>query len=923
MGKRVIALDIETFYSDEYSLAGQKGLTMEHYIRNPEFEMQLLCLIDVKTGEQDHWDPQEHTQEQLVEMLDPENTIVVMHNMFFDAFALAFHYDIHFAEYIDTSALARWGLGDMHNGRAYWTLKAVSEYFGLKEKDRSALEAVKGKHREEIEGEQWDKFLEYCHDDALITAQAYTKFMEGPCKRMRPEALKVMSWTCHNWCNPRLHLDRKVLSDYAESVKDGRKKITKILGTTAKVLRSAPKFKALLESYGIEVGMKTSPTTKKEIPAFAKDDGWMKSAVHEPGMYGLLCRARLAMASNIGVTRADRLVGMSNRGHATVALQFCGATNTGRFSGCLTGDHCVTVLRNNQITPSILIEVRNSDLVWDGKEFVAHEGVKYSGRQEVISYQEITGTRCHPVLTRETGGYFSLEDAAESGYHIEIGGVPGAEHVKAALYGANNVEDKGICGVLSVWGKQALQGIGLIQGGAGVVPEVCLDGAYEGGGGSNTRHRSSHGGRQGTIHTGSSRHDGRGIRGPSGVGTVGETEVHKQESRTVQRLRRAWNRVQIQLAITGHRMGVGKFGCQAERPHDRQEEQRWSLRAWKSAVLNSLRAKPKSKEVCAQKNYRAVYDIVNCGPRHRFVANGKIVHNSDKVNWQNPPKELGDEPHPIRRSIVAPPGKILVSCDLSQIEARINAALAGQEDLLDVFRAGGDPYCFFGTDLFGRTITKADGPERFFSKMCILGLGYRMGWNRFFNECLHKYGMKDMTEMRAKETVNFYRKRYPAISGNWDKFDQIPVMMSRGQEFALGEGVQVNYFGGSSNELVVPTGFAMKYPKIRQVVNEDTGYNDWVYGAGKGYKMHGGITVENSCQCISGQVMEGQMATVIEAGVDIAMQVHDEVVVICDEAIAHDMGKWLVSVMSRSPDWWPELPLAAEYAVGKTFAEAK
>ena len=32
-----------------------------------------------------------------------------------------------------------------------------------------------------------------------------------------------------------------------------------------------------------------------------------------------------------------------------------------------------------------------------------------------------------------------------------------------------------------------------------------------------------------------------------------------------------------------------------------------------------------------------VYDIMNCGPRSRFVANGKVIHNSkgSAINMQN------------------------------------------------------------------------------------------------------------------------------------------------------------------------------------------------------------------------------------------------------------------------------------------------
>ena len=92
------------------------------------------------------------------------------------------------------------------------------------------------------------------------------------------------------------------------------------------------------------------------------------------------------------------------------------------------------------------------------------------------------------------------------------------------------------------------------------------------------------------------------------------------------------------------------------------------------------------------------YDILDCGPRNRFVANGKLVHNSggDKQNAQNLNRvDLRDPTSgALRMSWTAPKGHVIVVRDLGQIEARVLAYWAGQEDMLDMFRAGGDPYDF-------------------------------------------------------------------------------------------------------------------------------------------------------------------------------------------------------------------------------------
>ena len=112
-----------------------------------------------------------------------------------------------------------------------------------------------------------------------------------------------------------------------------------------------------------------------------------------------------------------------------------------------------------------------------------------------------------------------------------------------------------------------------------------------------------------------------------------------------------------------------------------------------------------------------VYDILNCGPRNRFVANGKLVHNSggDKINPQNLPRG-----GVLREAIQAPEGYRLVACDSSNIEARVLAWFAGQADLVQEFRDGADVYSSFASKIYGRPINKHDDPnERHVGKTCL------------------------------------------------------------------------------------------------------------------------------------------------------------------------------------------------------------
>ena len=66
----------------------------------------------------------------------------------------------------------------------------------------------------------------------------------------------------------------------------------------------------------------------------------------------------------------------------------------------------------------------------------------------------------------------------------------------------------------------------------------------------------------------------------------------------------------------------------------------------------------------------------------------------------------------LRKAIMAPDGHQLVVGDLSQIEPRVLAWLADYADMLDIFRAGGDPYAAFGSQMFNIPgLTKESHPD--------------------------------------------------------------------------------------------------------------------------------------------------------------------------------------------------------------------
>ena len=111
-----------------------------------------------------------------------------------------------------------------------------------------------------------------------------------------------------------------------------------------------------------------------------------------------------------------------------------------------------------------------------------------------------------------------------------------------------------------------------------------------------------------------------------------------------------------------------------------------------------------------------VYDIANCGPRHRFVANGKLVSNCNLQNLKR-----GGE---LRRSILAPKGHVIVVADSAQIEARVLAWLAGQLDIVNAFAMKEDVYKLMASAIYGVPVDQVTKDHRFIGKVCTLGLGF-------------------------------------------------------------------------------------------------------------------------------------------------------------------------------------------------------
>jgi len=303
----------------------------------------------------------------------------------------------------------------------------------------------------------------------------------------------------------------------------------------------------------------------------------------------------------------------------------------------------------------------------------------------------------------------------------------------------------------------------------------------------------------------------------------------------------------------------------------------------------------------------------------------------DKMNLQNLPRGGA-----LRRSICAPAGKMLVACDSAQIEARVLAWVAGQANLVQAFAEGRDIYSEFASEVYGRKVTKADKLDRFVGKTCILGLGYGMGATKFRDAlALGMGGIKVELDMgEATRIVMLYRDKNHKIGALWNRCNVALSKIIEGDEFALSDALPT--LVTSKEGIALPNGLFIRYPLLTQYQNGYVYAGDArvyreavkarVTGSDMPYdkftRIYGGKVVENIVQALARIVVAEQMA-IIGRRYKVVLQVHDEVVILCDEAEVEEAKAYMIEVMSTPPSWAPDLPVACEADHGPNYGECK
>jgi len=258
--------------------------------------------------------------------------------------------------------------------------------------------------------------------------------------------------------------------------------------------------------------------------------------------------------------------------------------------------------------------------------------------------------------------------------------------------------------------------------------------------------------------------------------------------------------------------------------------------------------------------------------------------SSSDPNLQNIPTRT-DLGRRVRRGFIADPGNVLLSVDYSQIELRIVAHMAGDEAMLNAFRAGQDIHATTAAAIYGVPLEAVTKEMRRHSKAINFGLIYGMS----------AFGLTRSTELTLSESQDFveaYFKQFPGVKKYLDGIRK-EAARSGYVETMLGRR---RYFPNLKSGL----NHAMKNREEREAIN---------------------APIQGTAADIMKMAMIKIPPAMAQAGLHgkMLLQVHDELVVECPRNELNSVAGVVQDVMENA---YPmDIPLTTEARWGMNWEE--
>ena len=202
--------------------------------------------------------------------------------------------------------------------------------------------------------------------------------------------------------------------------------------------------------------------------------------------------------------------------------------------------------------------------------------------------------------------------------------------------------------------------------------------------------------------------------------------------------------------------------------------------------------------------------------------------------------------------------------------------------------------------------------------------GFQVGAKKF-KAFARKYNLH-LSDQEAEGGVQGWRSITPEIAaprtGGWARCQQALQYIEARQEF------QIDPWGLTHTcrkGIVLPDGRLLRYPDLRRQVNEDNGFEEWLYGRGRHTRyIYGGSMDENIVQALARIVlMDNVREFHRRTGLHTKLRVYDEAVYLFEKSVAEELLEELLSIMRTPPKWWPELVVWSEGDLADCYGLAK
>ena len=283
----------------------------------------------------------------------------------------------------------------------------------------------------------------------------------------------------------------------------------------------------------------------------------------------------------------------------------------------------------------------------------------------------------------------------------------------------------------------------------------------------------------------------------------------------------------------------------------------------------------------------------------------------------------------VRSAIRAPDGKTFVDVDFSSIENRVGVWLAGQNDKVELFRKGLDEYKVFAAEsLYRISYDEVTKDQRQVSKSAVLGAMFGQG-----AKGLVKYaegmGVK-LSEGQARNAVDGYRSSYSRVRDLWAACESaaIAAVENPGNPFAAYRHI-VMKVAKNALWMQLPSGrlICWQRPQLEllttpwgqqkvgvTVHSQNTYTRQWSRNA-----LIGSSIFQSAVQGTARDCLAVAMINLEKAGYEVINSIHDEVLLLVEEQSAESALADVIKIMTTSPTWAPDFPLAAEGWVSRRY----